>query len=323
MVGLSGTMSSILTLTLNPALDVSACTAQVRHTSKLRCTSVERHPGGGGVNVARVLQRLGADVQALYTSGGTTGQLLTELLQQEGVRCISQTIPGHTRESFTVLDEASGQEYRFVLPGPDLNDALCTQLMDHVASLRPAWLVASGSLPPGVPPDFYAQAARLCGSWGARLVVDSSGPALAHALQAGVYLAKPSVREFRELVGRPLLRLPELADAAQQWVQGGHAQILAVSLGEKGALLCHADGSWYAPPLAVEVHSAVGAGDSFVAGMVHGLADGQGVLDAFALGVACGTAALTHQGTGLSAPDDVQRLLPKVRCLNPVPDEPL
>ena len=316
-------MTTILTLTLNPALDVSARTPQVRHTSKLRCESVERHPGGGGVNVARVLQRLGADVQALYTSGGTTGQLLTELLDQEGVRCLPLDIAGHTRESFTVLEDSTGREYRFVLPGPELSAAHCAQVLDRLAQLQPQWLVASGSLPPGAPDDFYAQVVQRCRAWGGQVVVDSSGAALHNALQQGVVLAKPSLREFRDMVGAPLAHYAELAAAAAQWVHSGHARILAVSLGEKGALMACEQGTWYAPPLAVEVHSAVGAGDSFVAGMLHALSRGQSVLESFALGVACGTAALGNQGTGLCALADVQRLLPQVQCLTQLPDSPV
>lgn len=314
-------MPTLLTLTPNPALDVSARTPQVRHTRKLRCDTVERHPGGGGINVARVLHRLGADVAACYTSGGTTGQLLTELLADEGLHCLPVAIPGHTRESFTVLEAQTGQEFRFVLPGPELPMSVCDALLAVLAQQRPRWLVASGSLPPGAPPDFYAQAVRQAQAWEGKVVVDSSGQALREALQAGVFLAKPSLREFRELVGQPLASWDSLAQAARQWVAAGAASLLAVSLGEQGAMLCSPEGTWYAPPLPVTVHSAVGAGDSFVAGLVDGLARGGSHRQAFAQAVACGTAALAHQGTGLARADDVQRLLPEVRCLDTGPDQ--
>jgi 6-phosphofructokinase 2 len=135
------------------------------------------------------------------------------------------------------------------------------------------------------------------------------------ALEHGVYLAKPSLSEFRSLTGLPLTTLGEVEAAASRFVADQRAQLLVVSLGESGALLAHAQGSVYAPPLAVEVVSAVGAGDSFVAAMVWALAQGRAPEAAFAYGVAAGSAALSAAGTGLCAAADVHRLLPQVQCL--------
>jgi 6-phosphofructokinase 2 len=322
-------MVKILTLTLNPALDVSARTAQVRPTSKLRCDAVERHPGGGGVNVARVLLRLGADVAAWYPSGGTTGQLLTELLEGEGVPCHPIPTGEHTRESFTVLDNQTGEEYRFVLPGPVIESAHCDAIVQDVVKQLLRWkksgevaplVVASGSLPPGAPVDVYARLARGLREAGVRLIVDTSGPALASALREGVYMAKPSLREFREFVGRPLESWAALANAAQELVRDGAAHILAVSCGEQGAVMAHTGGVLYAPALPVVVTSAVGAGDSFVAGMVWELANGRTPKEAFAFGVACGSAALASTGTSLCQVTEVQRLLPLVKSGPTLPE---
>lgn len=323
-------MVRILTLTLNPALDVSARTAQVRPTSKLRCEAVERHPGGGGINVARALRRFDADVCAWYTSGGTTGQLLTELLTSEGVVCHPLPIQGHTRESFTVLDDSTAQEYRFVLPGPTLAASQCEAMLDAVIAQVTQWqtepssedspiVVASGSLPPGAADMVYADLARRLRALGVRLVLDTSGPALTHALQAGVFLAKPSLREFRDYVGQPLETWDALADAARAVVRGGAVQALAVSCGERGALLAGPQGVLYAPALPVPVTSAVGAGDSFVAGMVWTLSQNKSWSDAFSFAVACGSAALASTGTALCHVPDVQRLLPLVQTRPTVP----
>lgn len=323
-------MVRILTLTLNPALDVSACTERVQPTSKLRCDSVERHPGGGGINVARVLARLGADVVAWYTSGGTSGQLLTELLAAEGVACHPLPIDGHTRESFTVLDSGTREEYRFVLPGPELLASQCDGIVEAVVAalkealpqegaVSPPWLVASGSLPPGAPVDFYGNLARRLRSEGVCLVVDTSGPALKGAMEQGVWLAKPSLREFREFVGRPLDTWDALARAASDARQQCKVRTLVVSCGEQGALMVDAQGMLFAPALPITVTSAVGAGDSFVAGMVWSMANGKSRSDAFALGVACGSAALASSGTALCHPADVQRLLPQVQLAESLP----
>ncbi len=314
-------MTDILTVTMNPALDVSASTARIRPTSKLRCDRVQRHPGGGGINVARVLHRLGAECEAMCLLGGPTGQMLSMLLQEEGVRCIPVAIAGHTRESFTVLDDSNAQEYRFVLPGPEIHAEESARLMDRLAcQAPPAYVVASGSLPPGVPHDLYARIASVATAWGAKMVVDGSGPALTEALQAGVYMVKPSLREMRELTHLPITNLKEASLAAQHWVSTQGAEIVVISLGEQGALLVSAAGAVYAPPVPVSVISAVGAGDSFVAGMIWSLSKGDDLNLAFSYGVAAGTAALTNTGTGLSAAPDVHRLVQDVRLTVDLPE---
>lgn len=314
-------MYKILTVTPNPALDVSARTPEVKPTSKLRCHAVERHPGGGGINVARVLHRLGEDVAALYTEGGTTGSLLTELLAQEGVRCLPVKIAGHTRESFTVQDERNGEEFRFVLPGPEVSPTVANAVLAQLSGLQvaPAFIVASGSLAPGMSDDWYAQLIAQVSTAGSKVVVDTSGAPLRAALDAGAFMIKPSLREMRELVGLPLTRWSELAAACAALLDQSKLALMVVSLGEQGALMHDRNGCWYAPPLAVEVRSAVGAGDSFVAGMVGALARGLGSREAFAMAVAAASAALASSGTGLCAPKDVQRLLPQVQCLTTLP----
>ncbi|NMM92560.1 phosphofructokinase, partial [Rhodococcus sp. SRB_17] len=199
-------MPTFLTLTPNPALDLATDTEQVVPTHKLRCGAVQRYPGGGGVNVARMLHRLGSGVQAWVLAGGVAGAQLRNLLAAEGVDTQCLTIAGDTRENLSVLDRRHAQEYRFVLPGPTLQAGEWQTCLDRVAALAPPprWWVASGSLPPGVPQDFYARLARLAHARGSRMALDSSGPALAAALHAGVAVVKPSLRELRELTGAAL-----------------------------------------------------------------------------------------------------------------------
>ncbi len=307
-------MTSVLTVTINPALDVSSRTSQVRPTHKLRCDFVRRQAGGGGVNVARVLHRLGIQVQALAALGGTTGDLIAELLRDEGVELVAVPVAGHTRESFTVAEDDSGQEFRFVLPGPELSSAewgACLAALEAAAP-RPAWIVASGSLPPGAPQDFYAQLANRCSSQGAQLIIDTSGPALGAALDAGVYMVKPSVGEMRSLSGLPLDTVVQMEALAQTWIAQGKAAVVVVSRGEQGALLVSATETLVAPALPVTVVSAVGAGDSFVAGMVAGLLQQSDLVHAFRWGVATAGAAIEAGSVNGFALGDVQRLLPKV-----------
>ena len=314
-------MQDIVTVTMNPALDVSSTTAQVRPTSKLRCQNVQRHPGGGGINVARVLHRLGAPCLAIFPVGGSTGQLLSQLLDAEGVPSLGVPVAGHVRESFTVRDETTQQEYRFVLPGPELSEAEWRACLAQIAKSQttPRYLVGSGSLPPGVPVNFYATLAQQAAASGTQFIVDTSGPALAAALARGVYMVKPSLREIREITQAPLTTMAEAARAARGWVEAGQAAVVVVSMGAQGALLVSADEAVYAPPIAVKVLSAVGAGDSFVAGMAWALAQGKELAPAFAYGVACGTAALMSTGTGLCEAADAHRLVGQVQLLRELP----
>jgi 6-phosphofructokinase 2 len=184
-------------------------------------------------------------------------------------------------------------------------------------------VVCSGSLPPGVPDDFYARVAQKCKAQGRRLIVDTSGPALKAALDEGVFMCKPSVGELRGLTGQALATLDEVHEAGAAWIAQGRAEMVAVSLGERGALLITTDTALYAPAIDVPVASAVGAGDSFVAGMVYGLLQSDDVPQAFRWAVATATAALAHVGTGLSTPTDVKALLARVTVLSHWPSGPI
>lgn len=303
-------MSRIVTLTFNPALDVFTTTERVVDTHKLRCGPAQRHPGGGGINVARVLQRLGADCVALYPAGGAAGAQLRQLLDAEQVHSHCVTIGAETRESFSVHELASGRDWRFVLPGPELAPSEWQACWDALPALAPGpgWLVASGSLPPGAPADCHARLARLARERQWRLVVDASGPALAAALAEGVYLVKPSLRELRELSGRPLLAPGEQLAAARELVREGRAQVVALSLGAQGALLVTREAALSAGGLAVHVASTIGAGDSFTAGLLWALDAGEPLDEALRFGIAAGAAALLTPGTALCQPADVWRL---------------
>jgi 6-phosphofructokinase 2 len=307
-------MTAIVTLTPNPAIDVWAEVDRVEPSSKLRCTALRRDPGGGGINVARVAKRLGTDVTAIYPAGGVTGQLLRKLLDREAIIGLSVDLAEETREDFTISESSTGQEYRFVMPGPRLADAEWQSILARLASFpaRPSYLVASGSLPPGVPDDFYARAFRIGKQWGARTVIDTSGGPLKLALAEGVYLIKPNLREFAELVGARQPTDTACLNAARGLIAEGRVQIVALSLGHRGALLVSHDGAWRAAPLPIKAMSRVGAGDSFLGGMISALSAGQNLESAFRIAVAAGSAALLHAGTGLSQAPDVARLAAQV-----------
>lgn len=306
-------MTDILTLTLNPALDVLTSIDQVSDTHKMRCGPTLKHPGGGGVNVARVLHRLGASCVAAYLAGGVTGERHHKLMSAEKVRCHVMPIAEETRESFSVHETASGNDFRFVLPGPRVITSELDACFDYVAQHLPKqFLVISGGLPLGVPDNFYARLAALAQQHGVRVVLDTNGPALAEALKVGVYLFKPSLRELRDLTGQALPDTNSQLAAAQQLIDRRQAQIVAVSLGEQGAMVVSATERWYARSIPVAVQTTIGAGDSFVGGMVWALARGDNLVKAFQYGMASGAAALLTPGTSLSQVADVHHLLPQV-----------
>ena len=306
-------MTDILTLTLNPALDVLTSIDRVSDTHKMRCGPTLKHPGGGGVNVARVLHRLGANCVAVYLASGVTGERHHKLMSAEKVRCHVMPIAEETRESFSVHETSSGNDFRFVLPGPHVTSAEVEACLDYVTQHLPKqFLVISGGLAPGMPENLYARLAALAKAQGVRVVLDSNGPALAQALKEGVYVFKPSLRELRDLTGQDLPDQDSQVAAAQQLVHSGQAEIVALSLGAEGALVVSATERWRARSVKVDVQTTIGAGDSFVAGMVWSLGRGEPVLKAFQYGMASGAAALLAPGTSLSQASDVHALLPQV-----------
>jgi 6-phosphofructokinase 2 len=307
-------MPDVVTLTVNPAIDISTSVPRVAATRKLRCTAARRDPGGGGINVARVVKRLGGSVAAIYPAGGDTGLQLRHLLDAEEIESLPIAIAEETRIGFTVSEEDTGKQFRFVLPGPSLAEDKWRACLDALAAAArgPRFIVASGSLPPGVPKNFYAQAARIAKDCGAKFVLDTSGDALDAALREGVYLVKPNLRELRELTGTALADDPALVAAARSLVRTHRAEVVALTLGQRGALLTTPTHTLRAEGPPVQVVSAVGAGDSFLGGMVFQLAAGKSVEDAFRFGVAAGAAAVLSPGTDLGHPKDIERFYPNV-----------
>lgn len=307
-------MAVILTLTPNPAIDVATSVERLEPARKLRCSPERRDPGGGGINVARVAHRLGAETFAIYPSGGIVGQLLERLIHGEGVRSVIVSVHGETREDFTVLDETTHQEYRFVLPGPHLSDVEWMKCLKALAAIevRPDFVCASGGLPPGAPDNFYARVAEIVASWGVRFALDTSGPALRAALHERIHLIKPNLRELADLTGAALDDETARLAACRALIAQGRTEIVALTLGEEGAMLVTATEAWRAGALAIEPVSTVGAGDSFLGALIWALASKMSLEDAFRHGAAAGAAALLAHGTELARAADIRRLLPKV-----------
>lgn len=300
-------MTRIATLTMNPTIDASYEVDKVFHTHKMRTRNERYEPGGGGINVARVFTRLGGEATCVYLSGGATGVALDGLLDRQKLEKFRIPIADETRIAAAVLECESGKEFRFTPPGPDVTEAEWQGVLDCLATLECEYFVASGSLSPGVPVDFYARAGAIVRQRGVKFVLDTSGEPLGATIAAGgIHLIKPSLGEMRALTGLPLASNEEIGNAAMRLVNDGKAELVAVTMGHQGALLASANGPSFLPAIEIEARSAVGAGDSFVAGMLHALGNGQDSVDAFAYGVAAGTAAVMAPGHDLAHPADIE-----------------
>jgi len=304
----------IVTLTMNPAIDVSTSVDCVTPDHKLRCATPSYEPGGGGINVARAIRKLGGDALALFPAGGPAGLLLSSLLKAEGVRELMVPIAGWTRENVNIGELMTRRQFRFVMPGPTLEESECRSILHQLDILdpAPAYLVASGSLPPGVPVDFYAHLARWARSRGVRLALDASGEPLRRAVAEGVSILKPSLREFEELTGEEGCEESRLPILARRLIDDRHCEVLILSLGARGVFWMSASDSGRLLSPTVPVKSSVGAGDSMVAGLVMSLARGQLLPDAIRFGVAAGAASVMNPGTQLCRAEDVERLYEQV-----------
>jgi 6-phosphofructokinase 2 len=306
-------MTPILTLTLNPALDMATTVPCMVPDEKLRCTDPQLDPGGGGINVSRAIHMLGGETLALVALGGLTGDRLAALLRRSGVPFLGITGPGETRTSLTVTEDVSARQFRFMLPGPvwgDEDQARVFNLL-RAAGKPGGYAVISGSQPPGVPGDFPALLAGAMA--GMRVVLDTSGKPLTQAVEHPIPdldILRMDGEEAEALAGRPLESRTDTADFASSLVQRGVARQIIIARGADGSVLADAGQRLHAKAPKVTVVSKVGAGDSFVGSFVLAMARGEGPASALARGVAAAAAAVTTPATELCRREDVERLLP-------------
>lgn len=306
-------MSKIVTITFNPCIDKSAAVPQLIPEKKLSCSEPRFEPGGGGINVARAIKKLGGEATAIYPAGGYTGKFFNELLAEEKIPVIVVQVEKALRENVIVLEKTSNNQYRFGFPGAQLHSHEWQQCIDAIEKIDNAeFLVASGSLPDGVPDDIFARLATIAKKKNIKLVVDTSKAALKHAANEGVFMLKPNLTELSSLVGRKDLGVHEVAAVAKEIIKKKNCELLVVSLGEKGAMLFAQNHELKVLPPKVEKKSTVGAGDSMVAGFVLSLSQGKNFEDALRYGVACGTAATMNPGTELCSKKDADMLFQRI-----------
>ena len=302
----------ILTITLNPAIDKSTVTDLIQPEVKQRCSDVLNEPGGGGINVSKALKKLKAESIALFPAGGHNGEKLKSLLKAEEIPFHSIDSSVETRENWVVLESETNHQFRFTFPGKSIEESVFKNLIDDIRSFSPAYVIASGSLPPGLPVHFYGLIVKTANSVGAKCIVDTSGPALQALKGKHAFLIKPNIGELCKMLNVDSLQNNEVHDAAQQAVRDGFAELIAVSMGPEGAWLVTADEKHFAAAPAVKKKSTVGAGDSMVAGITYMLQQQQPLQQVINFGVACGSAATMNEGTQLFKIDDVHKLYEQI-----------
>lgn len=309
IANMSKNTPAIITITFNPCIDKSTSVHTFIPEKKLKCEVPKLEPGGGGINVARAIKKLGGDAIAIYPAGGYTGKYFNQLLADEKIPSIVIESKEETRENIIILEELTNRQYRFGMPGTPLQENEWQQILDHIEKIKdPTYIVASGSLPPGVPDDIFARIARIAKKKKARFIADTSGKALQYAVNEGLYMIKPNLRELASLTGKDHLAEEEVPMIAHKLIENGNCEMIVVSMGPAGALFITKEVMQIIKPPAVRTKSTVGAGDSMVAGIVLALSKGKCPEEAARYGVACGTAATMNPGTELCHLDDVEKL---------------
>ena len=300
---------------MNPAIDKSAGVNQIEPEKKLRCQELGLTPGGGGINVARAIHNLSGEARAIYPAGGLTGDMLEQLLEKEGINQYRIKVKNWTRENVSIVEESTNNQYRFEMPGSPLDEHETTLSLEAVLneSKTAEYLVASGSLPPGVPDDFYATLAKKTHGANLKLIIDTSGESLKKLKGSGIFLLKPNLREFREFTGLELLSEEDQKRAGRELVDNGTCEVLVLSLGADGVLLVTHDVQVRFRSPKVTVISRIGAGDSTVAGIVLGLTKDMDLKEAVMFGISCGASTVMSPGNELCQKSDVDRIFNQMK----------
>ncbi|MGI6230670.1 MAG: 1-phosphofructokinase [Tractidigestivibacter sp.] len=303
----------IYTVTLNPALDKTVKVPNLKVDAVNRITELRSDAGGKGINVSKVIAKLGGSSEAVAVLAGNTGKWIEEALADAGIRMLAYHVEGETRTNLKVIDPENDTHTDINEPGPKVTDAMLNELLDQLVEQvqKGDIVVLSGSLPAGTDRATYGTWTRTLRETGAKVYLDADGDALKHGLEAKPYFTKPNDHELSGLVGRELTDVKEIAAAAQELVEKGIEKVL-ISMGGEGGLIATADGAWYAGPVKVPVGSTVGAGDSVVAAMAYAESNGMGIEDTMRLAMATGAANVMQSGTQAAERSVVDSLIDRV-----------
>ncbi len=301
----------IITLTVNPALDKSAKVDGLVAEQKLKCHSIEFQPGGGGINISRILTRLNIESDCVFTSGGDNGNYIQKLLVNDNVSFTPVPVYEWTRENLSVVDTKTNLQYRFGMPGKPISKSeieLITSTIRNKVEENDI-LALSGSLAGNMPADYYTQIIKSVENKKVKVILDTSGPALSQALKQSLYLIKPNQKELASLAGSDFLSNKEQEAFAMQLINSKMVTYVVVSLGSRGAFIASKQGVEYQTTPSIPVKSTIGAGDSMVAGLIYGIKQNYSPVNMLKYGVACGVATTMSEGTNLGSAKKIKSVL--------------
>lgn len=302
----------VVTLTINPALDKSAKVSGMTPFDKLECFDITYHPGGGGINISRVLHRLGIQSECLFPYGGKTGEHLVDLLQEQKVNVINTEISVLTRENFAVFNTETNLQYRFGMPTSVFSESDMMALENLINGQvdDDDIFVISGSLPKGLPENYYSKIIQNLKAKGVKIIVDTSGDAFQEVVHNNnLFLIKPNQKELEKLAQKKAMTMKEKEAFAMELVTTGKVEYVVVSLGKNGAFLAHKNGIDKVKAPKIEVKSTIGAGDSMVAGLIYGIVKEKSPKEMLRMGVACGVSATLSEGSDLAHTKNINKVL--------------
>jgi 1-phosphofructokinase len=304
----------IYTVTLNPALDKTVEIPSLTIDSVNRITSMRTDPGGKGINVSKVIGKLGGKSIAAGILGGDTGRTIQSALDRMGLETDFVFVSGETRTNLKVIDPVNHTNTDINEPGITVSEKILDELLQKFREklVEGDIVVLAGSLPKGAPKDTYRTWVDACGKAGAKVILDADGELLREGLKAAPYLIKPNNHELSELMGQRLKTPEELEQAARCLMEQYQITKVVVSMGGDGALYVTGDETIYAEGLKVPVGSTVGAGDSVVAALAFAESCGMSLEEAVRLSTATGAANVMCSGTQAAEYETIRELIPKV-----------
>ena len=305
----------IYTVTLNPAIDKEVQVDNLEFNHVLRAKNEHIDFGGKGFNISRFLKQFDIQNISLGFIGGNAGSILDKGLHGLNIKTDFIHIKGETRTNISYLDHNSSRYIKVNEPGPKITSEEQDQLIHKIDSLTVEgdWWVLAGSLPRGIASDFYAKLIKKINAKGAKTILDTSGDAFHQGCLAKPFLIKPNEIEAEQLLNRKITDSINQYSKAAQDIQKQNITNVVLSLGDRGAILATETSVFYAESIKIDEGNPIGAGDSMVAGMLISLSQNKQMKEAFAFGIACGTATATMPGTQLGNSEQVNDILQKVK----------
>jgi 1-phosphofructokinase len=300
--------ASIVTVTMNPALD-KMITVDNFNVGKLnRAKSVRLDPGGKGINVSKALSTYGVRQVATGILGGHVGSLVSSMLKEYGINQNFLFITGQTRVNVKILDKSTGSITEVNEQGPEINYETLEEFFNKLKKLVKSadMLVLSGSLPVSIPSCFYTTCIQMAEKMNVRTIIDTDGEALKQSIQSKPYAIKPNVYELEQIAERPLNSIEDIAAEAERLIKNG-IRLVLVSLGSSGSILCYRDRIYKAEPMAVEVRSTVASGDAMVAALAYCIWMDLDPAETAKIATAAGCLTASKEGSEMASWDEIRQ----------------